>query len=252
MPTIIIGIAGPSGGGKTTLATMLKEAIEARFPGSCRIGSMDCWYKGQELMEPGVTYDNPRAIDIPMFNFQLEALLRGEAIDVPYYDFGTHSRIEGAKTTTLNPKEFKFLILEGIFLFHDEAVRNLMSFKISVMADVETTCKKRRFKRDAEERGRDEPSMMAQWLEVREGYDTFVAKTLQYADYFVDNNADSREALIAQLPSIMEAMRRRNLLAEDQPSQVTNLLLHSVLYSPAVLSSAAAPAPSLEGGAPCV
>lgn len=158
--SVLIGIAGGSASGKTTLADALMAALPS---GAAMILSEDRYYKDQSHLSMAarrrVNYDHPRAIDLAIMARQLQALKSGRRIEAPEYDFARHVR--RARTTRFAPAAI--VIAEGIHLFHPARLRGLFDLRIFVDAD-EATRLQRRIARDVAERGRTAAFARAQFL----------------------------------------------------------------------------------------
>lgn len=193
-----IGIAGGSCSGKTTLARVLKERLEE----PAAVVSLDSYYKDLAALDPvkreKVNFDHPEAIDRELLTTQLELLARGEVIEVPVYDFSTHTRTGDSKRTS--PQSF--IIVEGLFTLLWEEVRELFGTKVFLCAD-ETACLSRRLQRDVRERGRTRESVLAQYEEtVRPMYREFVLTTMAHADLAIPGSSPSEEAAAAVISRI--------------------------------------------------
>lgn len=145
---LVIGIAGGTGSGKTTLMNNLIS----RFEGMVTVISHDNYYKRHDDMtyeeRSQLNYDEPAAFDTSLMVYHLEELRRGHAIECPVYDFTIHNRSE--QTIHIVPK--KVIIVEGILIFENEELRNLMDIRIFVDTDADIRlC--RRIKRDVNKRG---------------------------------------------------------------------------------------------------
>ena len=153
---LVIGIAGGTGSGKTTLMNNLIS----RFEGMVTVISHDNYYKRHDDMtyeeRSQLNYDEPAAFDTSLMVYHLEELRRGHAIECPVYDFTIHNRSE--QTIHIVPK--KVIIVEGILIFENEELRNLMDIRIFVDTDADIRlC--RRIKRDVNKRGRTLESVEA-------------------------------------------------------------------------------------------
>jgi uridine kinase len=175
---VVIGIAGGSGSGKSTLIARLAD----RF-GSGRASSLelDSYYRDQGSLNPeqraGLNYDHPDQLDWPLFKGHLQTLRAGKPVNVPQYDFATHTR--SRSTRRLNPASV--VIVDGILLFHDPAIRDLLDLRVylDVEADIRLI---RRLQRDIEERGRTVDSVLDQYLRsVRPMHRRFVEPTKAFA-----------------------------------------------------------------------
>ena len=176
-----IAIAGASGAGKSTMAQNILKV----FNGDAVILSQDRYYRDQSHLpaqeRDRLNFDHPDTIDFALFKSHLEALGRGESIQVPTYDFKTHSQTD--KYTTVSPKQV--IIVEGILLLAMPELRPLFDMKIFVDTDPDI-CILRRAKRDQEERGRSFESVYQQYLAtVRPMYLQFVEPSKRYADVII-------------------------------------------------------------------
>jgi uridine kinase len=158
----IIGIAGASGSGKTTVA----KKIQAHYTEeNCLIISTDNYYKDQshlkEEARSDVNYDHPQTIDFALLAEHIKALQSGQSIEMPIYDFCTHTR--KTKTTTVQPKPY--IILEGILTLSAVELASLLELKIFVKADLDYSLL-HRIDRDQKERGRDLEGILKQYRET--------------------------------------------------------------------------------------
>ena len=181
METMIIGIAGGTGSGKTTLTLWLKE----HFGEDVSILYHDNYYKQHDDMpfeeRCKLNYDHPDAFDTELMVEDLKRLKAGETIHCPVYDYTIHNRTD--KTIEIKPT--KVVIVEGILIFQNKALRDLLDIKIFVetAADVRIL---RRALRDVEERGRSMQSVVEQYLAtVKPMHEQFVEPTRKYADIVV-------------------------------------------------------------------
>ena len=197
---LVIGIAGGSGSGKTTL---MKNLI-AGFPGEITVVSHDNYYKRHDEMTYEerclINYDEPAAFDTPLMVYQLEQLRRGQAVDCPVYDYTIHNRSD--ETVRIEPKGV--IIVEGILIFADEALRNLMDIKIFVDTDADIRlC--RRIKRDVNKRGRTVESVITQYqTTVKPIHEKYVEPSKKYANLIVLEGGKNWVAL----EMIMDRIRR--------------------------------------------
>ena len=188
---LVIGIAGGSGSGKTTL---LKNIVETFGP-AITVLSHDNYYKRHDEMtyeeRCALNYDEPAALETDLMVYQLEALRRGEEIQCPVYDFTVHNRSD--ETVTIQPG--KVIIVEGILIFTDPGLRNLMDIKIYVDADADIRiC--RRMKRDVNKRGRSLESVIQQYQQtVKPMHEKYVEPSKKYADIVVPEGGKNLVAL---------------------------------------------------------
>lgn len=188
---LVIGIAGGSGSGKTTL---LKNIVETFGP-SITVISHDNYYKRHDEMtyeeRSRLNYDEPAALETDLMVRQLEALRRGETIQCPVYDFTVHNRSN--ETLTIQPE--KVIIVEGILIFTDKQLRDLMDIKIFVDTDADIRiC--RRIKRDVNKRGRSLESVILQYQQtVKPMHEKYVEPSKKYADIVVPEGGKNLVAL---------------------------------------------------------
>ncbi len=188
---LIIGIAGGTGSGKTTLARHIADEFGDRMV----VITHDSYYRAQndKTYEERChqNYDHPDAFETDLLCRHLEALCRGEAVDIPVYDYTVHNR-SGA-TTHVEPRSV--IVLEGILLFSDIALRELMDLKIFVDTDADERIL-RRIIRDTEERGRTLESVIDQYLTtVKPMHDAFVEPYKRYADIIVPGGGSNPAVL---------------------------------------------------------
>lgn len=188
---LIIGIAGGTGSGKTTLARHLADAFGDRVA----VITHDSYYRAQsdKTYEERClqNYDHPDAFETDLLCRHLELLCQGEAVDVPVYDYTVHNRSD--KTERVEPRAV--IILEGILLLSDAALRGRMDLKIFVDTDADERIL-RRIVRDTRERGRSLESVIAQYLTtVKPMHDAFVEPFKRYADIIVPGGGDNPAAL---------------------------------------------------------
>ena len=192
MNTIIIGIAGGTGSGKTSLA---KGILSEYGEGEVAVIEQDSYYNDLShiLYEERVTqnYDHPDSIDIELFESHLQNLLNGESVNVPTYDFSTHVRMD--KTITITPHHV--IVVEGILTLHYTQLRDLFAINIFVdtPADIRFI---RRLTRDINERGRTADSVNKQYLAtVRPMHDQFVEPSKYFADLIIPEGGENKVAV---------------------------------------------------------
>lgn len=179
---MLIGIAGGTGSGKSTFA----DRLLALFPNEITVISYDNYYKPQDHLSfeerIKTNYDCPDALDTDLLVKHLRSLQKGEAIDVPNYDFKLHTR--KAELTRLEPSPI--IIVDGILTFHDERLREMFDIKIYTDADADERIL-RRLRRDVNERGRDIDGVIAQYLgTVKPMHGIYVEPTKKYADIIIN------------------------------------------------------------------
>ena len=178
---LVIGIAGGTGSGKTTL---MKNLIE-RFEGSVTVLSHDNYYRRNDHLtyeeRCQINYDEPAALETDLMARHLDALRHGETIQCPVYDFTQHNRSD--KTIEISPKSV--IIVEGILIFEDQALRDLMDIKIFVDTDADVRlC--RRIKRDVNKRGRSLESVLTQYQQtVKPMHEKYVEPSKKFANLVV-------------------------------------------------------------------
>ncbi len=177
----VIGIAGGTGSGKTTLARRLKEGFQEDVILLCQ----DYYYKSNMNLpfeeRVKLNYDHPDSFDTALMIDQIKALRGFEAIDRPVYSFVEHRRMEDSV------KEYpkKVIIIEGILLFENKELMDLMDIKIFVDTDADIRFI-RRLERDTKERGRSIDSVIAQYLNtVRPMHEAFIEPSKKHADIIV-------------------------------------------------------------------
>ncbi len=197
----IIGISGGSGSGKTTIVRQIAEIV----PDFVCI-AQDSYYKSAEYMDnqniTAFNFDHPSAFDTDLMVEHLRALKRGQTIRVPVYDFVHHHR--SSETVEVVPRSL--VLFEGIMVFVDPRVRDLLDLKLYVDTpdDIRFI---RRLQRDIKERGRTVESVIRQYLEVvRPGHLEFIEPTKAYADLIIPEGGSNEKALQV-LASFMTAIR---------------------------------------------
>lgn len=180
--SILIGIAGASGSGKSFFAQKLAKILS---PYSVTILSQDFYYKERSSLpfeqREKLNYDNPNAIDFDLFISNLEKLKNRQGINHPIYDFSIHNRL--AQTNFLNPADV--VIVDGLLIFSVEKCREIFDYKIFIETPMDI-CFIRRLQRDTKERGRTVQSVINQYLEtVRPMFLKFVLPANKYADLVV-------------------------------------------------------------------
>lgn len=183
METIIIGIAGGTGSGKSTFTNKLKE----EFKDDIAVLYHDNYYRDQSHLEleerKKTNYDHPDALETDLLIEHLKKLKNGEAIECPVYDFTQHTRSD--KTVKVEPK--KVILLEGILVLADKRLRDLLDIKVYVEADADERIL-RRMIRDVRERGRDMEGVMEQYLTtVKPMHYLYVDPTRSMADFVINS-----------------------------------------------------------------
>ncbi|MDR0899796.1 MAG: uridine kinase [Lactobacillaceae bacterium] len=201
---ILIGIAGGSGSGKTSIANKLSEDLKES---SLFVISEDAYYKNQDSipMEQRLktNYDHPDSIEIDRVISDLKSLKMGKSIQLPVYDYVNHTR--SSESLTIEPTQV--VIIEGVLLFVDPRVRDLLDIKIFVDTDDDIRFI-RRLKRDIAERGRTADNVIEQYLDtVKPMYHQFVEPTKRYANVIIPEgvgNATGVEMIQSRIERILQ------------------------------------------------
>jgi uridine kinase len=190
----LLGVAGGSGSGKTHFARTLRAELGDRH---CEIVYQDNFYIDQsrrfDFDGGSVNFDHPDAIDFALLAERLEALKEGEPVEIPIYDFVTHSR--RPETLTIEPRPV--VLVDGILIFHAEPVRAL--FDDTVFFDTPEELRfQRRLERDVQERGREPEGVRNQFYrQVKPMHDQFVEPSKAFAGTTVKDLGDYAGALEA-------------------------------------------------------
>ena len=188
---LVIGIAGGTGSGKTTL---MKNLIQ-KYGENITVLSHDNYYKRHDEMTYEerclVNYDEPDALETDLMAQHLDQLRHGQAIDCPVYDFTVHNRSND--TIRIEPR--KVIIVEGILIFENQPLRELMDIRIFVDTDADVRlC--RRIKRDVNKRGRTLESVLTQYQQtVKPMHERYVEPSKKFADIVVPEGGKNLVAL---------------------------------------------------------
>lgn len=188
---IVIGIAGGTGSGKTTLT----QAIVQNLGSYVTVIPHDSYYKAHHELTYDerikLNYDHPNSYDTEMFVEHLTRLRRGETVECPIYDYTIYDRSEN--TLTIHPS--KVIIVEGIMIFYPEELRKLMDIKVFVDADADVRIL-RRITRDVKERGRSLDSVINQYITtVKPMHEAFVEPSKRFADIIIPEGGLNMVAL---------------------------------------------------------
>lgn len=198
----IIGICGGSGSGKTTIVRKISEIVPdfAFIP-------QDNYYKSAEFISnnniTAFNFDHPEAFDNELVYKQLQTLKKNKPIDMPLYDFINHTR----KIETVHVKPSKLIIYEGIMIFFDPKIRDLIDLKIYIDTpdDIRFI---RRLQRDIKDRGRTVDSVIKQYMEVvRPGHYEFIEPTKVYSDLIVPEGGRNEQVLQVLVSFINDVMK---------------------------------------------
>jgi uridine kinase len=181
-PPVVIGVAGGSGSGKTTV---VRRIVESLGPDQVVVLEHDRYYRDRNDLRfeerAALNYDHPDALETDLLVRHVRDLKAGQPVAVPEYDFTRHAR--RTATHTYDPR--RAIIVEGILIFSDAALRELMDVKLFVDADADTRFI-RRLQRDVAERGRTMESVIEQYLgTVKPMHFEFVEPTKRYADLII-------------------------------------------------------------------
>jgi len=195
----IVGIAGGSGSGKTTIVTRITEIVR-----DYALVPQDNYYRSAEHVTnefiTGFNFDHPDAFDSDLLGEHLQALKAATPIRMPQYDF-VHNRRTN-ETVLVEPR--RLVILEGIMIFFDKRIRDLIDLKLYVDTpdDIRFI---RRLRRDISERGRTVDSVIQQYMEmVRPGHYEFVEPTKAYADLVIPEGGFNDRAMEALIPFLKQ------------------------------------------------
>ncbi|MCL2702565.1 MAG: uridine kinase [Defluviitaleaceae bacterium] len=188
---MVIGIAGGTGSGKTTVTKKIKQ----EFGDDVTVICHDFYYKKNDHLtfeeRVKMNYDHPHSLDTDMLVSDIKSLKQGKTVNVPVYSFVTFSREDRA----LPVKPTKVIIIEGILLFENKELRDLMDIKIFVDADADIRII-RRITRDVKERQRDLDSVIAQYCgTVKPMHEQFVEPSKKYADIIIPHGGHNTVAL---------------------------------------------------------
>ena len=200
---LVIGIAGGSGSGKTTVAQEILNRV-----GASRIAFLqhDAYYKDLSGLPPtqkvAVNFDHPNSLETELLILHIEMLKNGKQVEIPIYDFATHSRTK--ETFSVLPRGV--ILVEGILIFAESALREIFDVKIFVDTDDDIRFI-RRLERDIAERGRTRDTVVQQYLStVRPMHLEFVEPSKRYADVIIPEGGHNTAALdmvVARIESLL-------------------------------------------------
>ena len=201
----VIGIAGGTGSGKTTIARAIAKALPQEHVAMLE---HDWYYRDRPDLSPAeraqLNFDHPDSLETSLLCDHLRALREGKAVEVPGYDFVTHGRKK--ETTRVEPKPV--IIVEGILVFVEETLRELMNVKIFVDTDADIRLM-RRIRRDIEQRGRTFQSIREQYYKtVRPMHLAFVEPSKRWADVLIPEGGN-HVALDLVTSRLREVIRER-------------------------------------------
>jgi len=186
-PSFVVGIAGGTGAGKTTVSRLITERVAdsvTRIP-------LDNYYRDLSHLDleerAEVNYDHPEAFEWELLRDHLETLLAGRSVEMPQYDFEIHNR--KAETVSVEPTDV--IVVEGILALYDEAVNGMLDLRLYVEADADVRIL-RRIERDVVDRGRDLEGVIDQYLStVKPMHEQFIEPTKKDADLIIPEGANT-------------------------------------------------------------
>jgi uridine kinase len=205
---IIIGIAGGTGSGKTTVVNKIISIIPDDH---VAVLGQDSYYRDNQHLSfderQKINYDHPRSIDFDLLIQHLKELKEGKTINQPIYSYITHTRTEDF--TVIHPKDV--IIVEGILVFTNEELRNLCEIKIFVHADADERLI-RRIKRDINERGRTVEEVLNRYeTMLKPMHNQFIEPCMKYADIIVPLGGENHVAIDVLASMIKDKLRRKKV-----------------------------------------
>ncbi|MCW1927047.1 uridine kinase [Bhargavaea beijingensis] len=205
---LVIGIAGGSGSGKTSVTRSIYDVVKEH---SVVVIEHDYYYKDQSELafeeRLKTNYDHPLAFDTDLLIEHIQELLKGRPVNRPVYDYALHTRSD--KTVEIEPKDV--IIIEGILVLDDARLRELMDIKLFVDTDADLRII-RRIQRDIEERGRSISSVIGQYLSVvRPMHNQFIEPTKRYADLIIPEGGENKVAIdlmVTKIKTILESPQK--------------------------------------------
>lgn len=205
MKPIIIGVAGGSGSGKTSVT---REILQIAGADRVRCIPHDAYYRDLSDLPKAdrehVNFDHPNALETDLLAAHLAALRSGQTVGIPIYDFATHTRKKATQSCTPSP----VIIVEGLLIFWEESLRTRFDLKVYVDTSDDLRII-RRIQRDTVERGRDVQAVIQQYLEsVRPMHLEFVEPSKRYADVIIPydgHNPAAVELISGRLRALLDA-----------------------------------------------
>lgn len=207
MSSFVIGVAGGSGSGKTTV---VRRIVDSLGPDQVTLLDHDRYYRDRNDLRleerAALNYDHPDALETDLLVRHVRELKSGRPVDVPQYDFTRHARL--SETETFQPR--RALIVEGILVFTDAALRDLMDIKVFVDTDSDTRFI-RRLQRDVAQRGRTMESVIDQYQHtVKPMHLEFVEPSKRYADVIIPLGGHNTVAVDLLLTMLRSVASRRD------------------------------------------
>lgn len=209
---IVIGICGGSGSGKSTLARLISQSLSC----SSRIIGLDCYYRDHSELpfeeRVHINYDEPDVFDFDELYDDIKLLMDGNPITTKGYDYANHRRADSPEL--IYPTDV--LILEGIHMFRDKRITDLMSLKVYMHVDVDV-CLLRRVRRDMMKRGRSIENITEQYLAtVKPMYEEYISKYIKEADFAVMGGGKNPKAIDAITAYISAKLLAEKFDREDE------------------------------------
>jgi len=197
MDPLVIGIAGGTGSGKTTVTNSILEHLAA---GKVLVIAHDSYYRD-------INFDHPSSLETELLVQHLQELRAGRSVEQPIYNFTTHKRLDS--TRRVDPREI--IIIDGILIFADKRLRGLMDIKIFVDTDADERLI-RRIRRDITERGRSVESVMEQYMRtVKPMHLEFVEPSKLWADIIIPRGAENKVAIDMVVTKIKTMLKEMSI-----------------------------------------
>jgi uridine kinase len=208
---LVVGLAGGSGSGKSTV---VRNLVQRLGPDRVSVIHHDAYYRDyahlSEEDRARINFDHPNALETELLETHLEALLRGETVEVPVYDFTTHTRSEAEMLVT--PAR-EVILVDGILVLAEPSLRKWMDIRIYVDTDADLRFI-RRMDRDVRERGRSIASVVGQYLtSVRPMHLEFVEPSRRWADIILPEGGENHVAIDLLVAKLADVLVQRGVLA---------------------------------------
>ena len=203
MSTVVVGIAGGSGSGKTTVVRAITDGVD---PATVAILHHDAYYRSFDQLSAAdraeINFDHPHSLETDLLVRHVDALVRGEPVEMPVYDFRSHTRTD--ETVLVAPA--RILIVDGILIFSEAELRDRMHIRVFVDTDADVRLS-RRLRRDLVERGRSVSSVLDQFERtVRPMHLEFVEPSRRHAHVIIPeggHNSVAVDMLVTKLASVL-------------------------------------------------